>query len=93
MAKLLEKNEYLDSLTYASLPKEIRTLTSDPRLSFNRGSIVYEKIIGAVVAQEPIVHFAAESYADNSIQKGKFGEYNFDANKVASFHSLRPLIQ
>ncbi|PEE75263.1 dTDP-glucose 4,6-dehydratase [Priestia megaterium] len=59
----------IDSLTYASHPKEIRNLTSNPRLRFIEGSIINEKDIETVMDQqyEAIVHFAAESHVDKSI--------------------------
>ncbi|MES9769595.1 dTDP-glucose 4,6-dehydratase [Priestia megaterium] len=59
----------IDSLTYASHPKEIRNLTSHPRLRFIEGSITNEKDIETVMDQqyEAIVHFAAESHVDKSI--------------------------
>ena len=38
----------IDSLTYASHPKEIRDLTSDSRLRFIKGSIIDKKDIEAI---------------------------------------------
>lgn len=47
---LLKNTSYnitvIDSLTYASHPEEIRTLTSDSRLRFIKGSIVNEEDMG-----------------------------------------------
>ncbi|MBK5446719.1 MULTISPECIES: dTDP-glucose 4,6-dehydratase [Peribacillus] len=82
----------IDSLTYASHPEEIRTLTSDSRLRFIKGSIVDEKDIEAVMDQkyEAIVHFAAESHVDNSIKNAdKF----IQTNIVGTYHLLQRLLK
>ncbi|MEY9870516.1 dTDP-glucose 4,6-dehydratase [Peribacillus sp. B2I2] len=93
---LLKNTSYnitvIDSLTYASHPKEIRTLTSDSRLRFIKGSIVDEKDIEAVMDQnyEAIIHFAAESHVDNSIQSAdKF----IQTNIVGTYQLLQQLIK
>ncbi|MFE4896474.1 dTDP-glucose 4,6-dehydratase [Peribacillus butanolivorans] len=92
---LLKNTSYnitiIDSLTYASHPEEIRTLTSDSRLRFIKGSIVDEKDIEAVMDQkyEAIVHFAAESHVDNSIKNAdKF----IQTNIVGTYHLLQQLL-
>ncbi|MBK5482843.1 dTDP-glucose 4,6-dehydratase [Peribacillus sp. TH16] len=82
----------IDSLTYASHPEEIRTLTSDSRLRFIKGSIVDETDIEAVMDQkyEAIVHFAAESHVDNSIKNAdKF----IQTNIVGTYHLLQRLLK
>ncbi|MCK1995307.1 dTDP-glucose 4,6-dehydratase [Peribacillus muralis] len=92
---LLKSTSYnitvIDSLTYASHPKEIRTLTSsDSRLRFIKGSIVNEKDMEAVMDQnyEAIIHFAAESHVDNSIQNAdKF----IQTNIVGTYQLLQQL--
>ncbi|MFE4352511.1 dTDP-glucose 4,6-dehydratase [Peribacillus butanolivorans] len=93
---LLKNTSYnitiIDSLTYASHPEEIRTLTSDSRLRFIKGSIVDEKDIEAVMDQkyEAIVHFAAESHVDNSIKNAdKF----IQTNIVGTYHLLQQLLK
>jgi dTDP-glucose 4,6-dehydratase len=93
---LLKNTSYnitvIDSLTYASHPNEIRNLTSGSRLRFIKGSIVDEKNIDAVMDQkyEAIVHFAAESHVDNSIQNAdKF----IQTNIVGTYHLLQQLIK
>ncbi|MFJ7938142.1 dTDP-glucose 4,6-dehydratase [Peribacillus sp. NPDC096622] len=81
----------IDSLTYASHPKVIRALTSDSRLRFIKGSIVNEKDLETVMDQqyEAIVHFAAESHVDNSIQNAdKF----IQTNIVGTYQLLQQLI-
>lgn len=82
----------IDSLTYASHPEEIRDLTSNSRLRFIEGSIVNKKDLETVMDQqyEAIVHFAAESHVDNSIQNAdKF----IQTNIVGTYHLLQQLIQ
>ncbi|MGE7766831.1 dTDP-glucose 4,6-dehydratase [Peribacillus sp. NPDC096540] len=83
----------IDSLTYASHPEEIRTITSsDSRLRFIKGSIVDEKDMEAVMDQnyEAIIHFAAESHVDNSIQNAdKF----IQTNIVGTYQLLQQLIK
>ncbi|WP_454871089.1 dTDP-glucose 4,6-dehydratase [Priestia megaterium] len=82
----------IDSLTYASHPQEIRGLTSYPRLRFIEGSITEEKDIEAVMDQqyEAIVHFAAESHVDNSIQNAdKF----IQTNIVGTYNLLQQVIK
>ncbi|MFD4930145.1 dTDP-glucose 4,6-dehydratase [Peribacillus butanolivorans] len=93
---LLKNTSYnitiIDSLTYASHPEEIRTLTSDSRLRFIKGSIVDEKYIEAVMDQkyEAIIHFAAESHVDNSIKNAdKF----IQTNIVGTYHLLQQLLK
>lgn len=60
----------IDYLTYASHPKEIKKLTSNPRFRFIKGSVVAKKDIEIVMNREyeAIIHFAAESHVDKSIQ-------------------------
>ncbi|MET3322608.1 UNVERIFIED_ORG: dTDP-glucose 4,6-dehydratase [Peribacillus simplex] len=94
---LLKNTSYnitvIDSLTYASHPEEIRTIaSSDSRLRFIKGSIVDEKDIEAVMDQnyEAIIHFAAESHVDNSIQNAdKF----IQTNIVGTYQLLQQLIK
>lgn len=82
----------IDLLTYASNPKEIRSLTSHPRLQFIKGSIVDERDIKAAMNQEyeVIIHFAAESHVDNSIQNAdKF----IQTNIVGTYNLLQQVIK
>ncbi|CAH0311035.1 dTDP-glucose 4,6-dehydratase [Peribacillus simplex] len=82
----------IDSLSYASHPKEILALTSDSRLRFIKGSIVDEKDMEAVMDQkyEAIVHFAAESHVDNSIKNAdKF----IQTNIVGTYQLLQRLLK
>ncbi|MFJ7746545.1 dTDP-glucose 4,6-dehydratase [Peribacillus sp. NPDC097295] len=71
---LLENTSYqitvIDSMTYASHPDEMQALTSNPRFRFKKGNIADKNDLNAVMDQqyEAIIHFAAESHVDNSIQ-------------------------
>ncbi|MEH7590390.1 dTDP-glucose 4,6-dehydratase [Priestia megaterium] len=82
---LLRNTEYhitvIDSLTYASHPKEIYALTSNSRFRFLKGNIVKNKDMERVMDQqyEAIIHFAAESHVDNSINNAdKFIQTNIN---------------
>ncbi|MCM3308582.1 dTDP-glucose 4,6-dehydratase [Priestia megaterium] len=72
---LLKNTSYnitvIDSLTYASHPKEILNLMSSPRFRFIKGDIKKHKDIQATMDRnyEAIIHFAAESHVDKSIKK------------------------
>ncbi|WP_394224084.1 dTDP-glucose 4,6-dehydratase [Priestia aryabhattai] len=82
----------IDSLTYASHPKEINSLTSNSRFRFIKGNIVNNNDIERVMDQqyEAIVHFAAESHVDNSIQSAdKF----IQTNIVGTYYLLNQLIK
>ncbi|OHY73457.1 dTDP-glucose 4,6-dehydratase [Priestia aryabhattai] len=59
----------IDTLTYASNSKEIFKLMSNPRFRFIKGNITNNQDIGAAMDRkyEVIVHFAAESHVDKSI--------------------------
>ncbi|MFH0069167.1 dTDP-glucose 4,6-dehydratase [Peribacillus sp. NPDC056705] len=94
---LLKNTSYnitvIDSLTYASHPEEIRALTSsNSKFRFIKGSIVDEKDMETVMDQnyEAIIHFAAESHVDNSIQNAdKFVQTNI----VGTYQVLQQLIK
>jgi len=82
----------IDFLTYVSHPKEIRKLTSHSRLRFIKGNIVNEKDIEVVMDQEyeAIIHFAAESHVDKSIQNAdKF----IQTNIVGTYQLLQQLFK
>jgi dTDP-glucose 4,6-dehydratase len=71
---LLEKTSYtitvIDSLTYASHLEEIMKLKSNPRFRFIKGNIIHINEINEILDRkyEAIIHFAAESHVDRSIQ-------------------------
>src|SRR5881628_3165573 len=60
----------LDLLTYAGNPENLADLASDPRYRFVQGDVAsaadVERAIGAGI--DAIVHFAAESHVDRSIE-------------------------
>lgn len=59
----------LDALTYAGNPANLKDVESDPRYTFIRGNICdAETVAGAMKGVDMIVHFAAESHVDRSIE-------------------------
>src|SRR3954453_21065314 len=60
----------LDKLTYAGNPQSLRELESNPRFSFVRGDIADRALVRDLLARvspNAIIHFAAESHVDRSI--------------------------
>ncbi|MDE8676485.1 dTDP-glucose 4,6-dehydratase [Priestia aryabhattai] len=80
----------IDYLTYASHPEEIKRLISNPRFRFFKGNVSVKEDIEVVMDREyeAIVHFAAESHVDKSIQNAD----NFiEANIVGTYQLLKQL--
>ncbi|HET9620115.1 MAG TPA: dTDP-glucose 4,6-dehydratase [Kofleriaceae bacterium] len=77
----------LDKLTYAGDPRALAAL-ADPRLRFVRGDIADRALVRDLLADvrpAAIVHFAAESHVDRSID----GPEDFiQTNVVGTFHLL-----
>ncbi|MGE7604911.1 dTDP-glucose 4,6-dehydratase [Peribacillus sp. NPDC097675] len=80
----------MDSLTYASHPDEIQELTSNPKFRFIKGNIANKNDLNAVMDQqyEAIIHFAAESHVDNSIQNA---DDFIQTNIVGTYELLQQL--
>lgn len=58
----------LDALTYAGNPANLAPIAEDPRYSFVKGDICDAQMLAKVVpGHDVIVHFAAESHVDRSI--------------------------
>ncbi len=58
-----------DALTYAGNLDNLRGLDDDPRFQFVKGDITdREAVLGALQNHDAVVHFAAESHVDRSIQ-------------------------
>ena len=78
----------LDKLTYAGNPRSIAELGGEPRLRFVHGDIGDRAAIRQLLADaspSAIVHFAAESHVDRSID----GPEDFiTTNVVGTFHLL-----
>jgi dTDP-glucose 4,6-dehydratase len=78
----------LDKLTYAGNPRSLATLDGEPRFRFVRGDIADRALIQRLLADvrpDAIVHFAAESHVDRSID----GPEDFiQTNVVGTFHLL-----
>jgi dTDP-glucose 4,6-dehydratase len=59
----------LDKLTYAGNRANLDPVADDPRLSFVHGDICDAALVDALVAEaDVVVHFAAESHVDRSIE-------------------------
>jgi dTDP-glucose 4,6-dehydratase len=72
---LKEKNEIkiinLDALTYAGNLDNLKTLSDESRHHFVRGNICDRRLVGNIFDQfniDTVVHFAAESHVDRSIE-------------------------
>jgi dTDP-glucose 4,6-dehydratase len=60
----------LDKLTYAGNPRNLASLSSDPRYHLVHGDIGDRELVGKILQEhrpKAIVHFAAESHVDRSI--------------------------
>ena len=59
----------LDALTYAGNIENLKPLERNPRFGFIRGDICDRELVDSLVAQaDAVVHFAAETHVDRSIQ-------------------------
>jgi dTDP-glucose 4,6-dehydratase len=78
----------LDKLTYAGNPRSLAELAGEPRLRFVRGCITDKTVVRELLAgakPSAVVHFAAESHVDRSID----GPEDFiQTNLVGTFHLL-----
>ncbi len=58
----------LDKMTYAANPRNLVEFENKPNYKFVKGDILDEKIVDELVSQvDTVVHFAAESHVDRSI--------------------------
>jgi dTDP-glucose 4,6-dehydratase len=61
----------LDLLTYAGNPENLAGLEGEPHYTFIRGDVADRELVAGLFARHPItrvVHFAAETHVDRSIQ-------------------------
>jgi len=61
----------LDKLTYAGNPANLRSIKNHPRYSFIQGDIADQTLVRSILqdfAPDVLVHFAAESHVDRSIE-------------------------
>jgi dTDP-glucose 4,6-dehydratase len=81
----VDKVTVIDSLTYAGNLANLDPVKSDPRLTFVREDIVNHKEIAQILkGNDVVVHFAAESHVDRSID----GSADFIRTNVLGTHSL-----
>ncbi len=75
----------LDILTYAGNPDNLKDIESNPNYSFVRGDICDPDVVNEVMQQvDQVVHFAAESHVDRSIDDGSV----FVRTNVLGTHTL-----
>ncbi|WP_027942140.1 dTDP-glucose 4,6-dehydratase [Amycolatopsis taiwanensis] len=75
----------LDKLTYAGNEANLAPVAGDPRLTFARGDICDSSLVAELMSGvELVVHFAAESHVDRSIQ----GAADFVLTNVLGTHTL-----
>ncbi|MFY9201995.1 MAG: dTDP-glucose 4,6-dehydratase, partial [Methanosarcina flavescens] len=61
----------LDKLTYAGNPANLKDVENNPNYSFVKGDICDPLIVNEVMKEaDQVVHFAAESHVDRSIEDG-----------------------
>ncbi len=61
----------LDKLTYAGTRRNLEDVASDPRLTFVHGDVADAELVERLMGEtDAVVHFAAESHVDRSIESG-----------------------
>ncbi len=69
--KDIEKLTVLDALTYAGDEENLSPIANDSRYAFVKGDIRDEELVNNLMkTHEVVVHFAAESHVDRSIEGG-----------------------
>ncbi|PIY69123.1 dTDP-glucose 4,6-dehydratase [Candidatus Roizmanbacteria bacterium CG_4_10_14_0_8_um_filter_39_9] len=96
----LDKIMNLDKLTYAGNLENLKEVEKNPNYEFVHGDICNPQLVNSLTKNvDMIVHFAAESHVDRSIQNGlPFVKTNVEGtfallesareNKVARFHHI-----
>jgi dTDP-glucose 4,6-dehydratase len=82
----------LDKLTYSANPENLTDLSSNPCYRFIQGDILDENLLRRLsreFAVQAVVHFAAESHVDRSIQ----GSKEFIQTNVLGTHTLLEVIK
>lgn len=75
----------LDKLTYAGVPANLDEVRAHSRFSFVQGDICDAELVGKLMAEhDQVVHFAAESHVDRSIDGGA----EFVRTNVVGTHTL-----
>ena len=75
----------LDKLTYAGNPANLDEVREHPRFAFVQGDICDPELVGKLMAEhDQVVHFAAESHVDRSIDGGA----EFVRTNVVGTHTL-----
>ncbi|MBO1334459.1 dTDP-glucose 4,6-dehydratase [Streptomyces sp. VRA16 Mangrove soil] len=89
----------LDALTYAGSTARLDAVHGDPRLTFVHGDVCDARLVDRLAAgHDEIVHFAAESHVDRSIESGAaFARTNILGTQTlldaALRHGVRTFVQ
>ena len=90
----------LDKMTYAANPRNLVEFENNPNYKFVQGDILDDKVVDELVSQvDTIVHFAAESHVDRSIddpslfvRTNVLGTYNLlmaaKKHQIKRFHHI-----
>ena len=82
----VEKIINIDALTYSGQPMNLIDVEGNPKYSFLHGSINDSRLISEIINKEDIniiVHLAAESHVDRSIESvSEFIQTNIDGTRV-----------
>ncbi|MFC4012532.1 dTDP-glucose 4,6-dehydratase [Nonomuraea purpurea] len=86
-----ERVTVLDKLTYAGNPANLAGVEGNDRFRFVRGDVCDAGLVGALVAEhDHVVHFAAESHVDRSIESaGEFVRTNVVGTQTLLDAALR----
>lgn len=82
----------LDKLTYAANLENLKEIESDPRYEFVKGDICDAKLVEQLFVKhqfDVLVHFAAETHVDNSIENSKV----FLETNVMGTHCLLEVVR
>jgi dTDP-glucose 4,6-dehydratase len=77
----------LDKITYAGNPNNLKDISSNPHYSFIRGDICDQDLVDTIFREnsiDAVVHFAAESHVDRSIEDASV----FVRTNVLGTHTL-----
>jgi dTDP-glucose 4,6-dehydratase len=81
----------LDSYTYAADIRRLEELQLDQRVNIVRASVIEKKVLAELVSiSDAIVHFAAESHVDRSINNGQ--EF-IETNVLGSFNVFEECVR
>lgn len=75
----------IDNLSYAGNLSNLAPVADDPRFTFVQGDILNDTLVDdTIIGADAVVHFAAESHVDRSIE----GSHDFIMTNVVGTHAL-----